>query len=1671
MKTKIAAKDSASKSTKSTTKQSGRIKEEVKKGSFPALNTKMGQLIADFDWSKTPLGPIDSWSQSLRTTVSLMLSNRFPMLLWWGKDYIGIYNDAYIPVLGAKHPWGLGKPVRICWSEVWPTLKPLIDRPFSGGAATWLDDLMVVLNRHGFPEETHFTIAYSPVPDEQAAKKIGGVLATVTETTDKVVGERRLNLLRDLGADTINSTTKEEICKTIAKVVGNSPYDIPFAMFYLADDERKNLHLVSSAGVNVGERISPVTVRLDKNDRQLLPYAEVFESGMLEVIEQLPRKCSYVPDQPWSDPAHTAVVIPIPSAQRKHNVGVIVAGVSPRLPFNTSYRSFFELLTSQVARAISYATAFEEERKRIEALEQIDKAKTVFFSNISHEFRTPLTLMLNPLEELLARKDSNLSSADMESIGTTHRNALRLLKLVNSLLDFSRIESGKQHANFTKVDIVNYTKNLVSNFRSVVEKAGLKLVVKTSKIKQPVYIDRHMWEKIVFNLLSNALKYTLRGTITVELKETKGNVILKVKDTGIGIPQEELPNLFKRFHRIQQAGGRTFEGTGIGLSLTKELVHLHKGEITAESKLNKGTTFIVSVPSGKKHLPGGASFTLSRPNGKTVASESVRDAFVEEAHSLVESSSNKVSVSISTTNDRPNVMIVDDNADMRSHLKSILSGNFNVVTAGNGRDALNKMNEQLPDVVVTDIMMPVMDGIELLRTIKSNKSTANIPVILLTARSGEESRIEGWGMGADDYLVKPFSSKELSARVASQIQTQRIRLDAQNEIRTIFRQSPFGILVMEGKKFVITLVNNKMVDVFGRPEHELIGKSINELYPEVEAQGIMELLDGVYRTGDPYVASEMAITFNRFGKMQTGWFDFVYEPRRDVQGNITGVICSGLEVTDKVVTQKKIAEREQEIRNVLFNSPNIFITLKGRELLIDFINEQSLRSWGRTGEIMGKRLLDVLPEFVDQPISKLLQEVFNTRKPYVGMEERTVIIKDGKPHEGFYNCVYQPMIGDDGQVSAITVMATDITEETLVRRKVEKSEKELRHLANAMPQFVWIADSKGNITYFNDRIYEFERASGKADSTWTWEDTVHEGDLEATKQAWANALKRETDFEREHRMRLKDGIFKWYLSRSYPQKNENGEVIGWYGTSTNIHDQKMFEEILEQKVIERTEELKVQKEFADTIVNTSVDLICVYDREMRIIGFNKACEDFFHINKEDVLGKIYWEVFPAARNGAGHDDLLRAFEGETVHNTMYKSPVSGNIYENFLTPLKDLEGKVYAVIVMARNITENVHSTEKIKQSEEKFNKLFEFAPLGLTLSEVPSGDLVDANDAFWNLVGYTREEYAGRSSVDLNMIDSGVREKIKEEILEKGFIKNFEMEVRTKTGKTIPVLTSIELITLAGRQYFLSAIIDIIERKEAEEEIRQNNLELEKMNKELESFSYVASHDLQEPLRKIQTFSARIVEKEQLSESGKDYFKRIQNAANRMQKLIQDLLAFSRVSTGERKFENVKLADIIDDVVKEYAEKLQEKNANVETSGLCDVYAIAFQFRQLMLNLFGNSIKFSRPDVPLKITVSSKMEQGKEIISLHQLPNHRVMPEKLYCHITLTDNGIGFEPQFNDRIFEVFQRLHGNDKYSGTGIGLSIVKKIVENHNGVITASGDLSVGARFNIYIPFEN
>jgi signal transduction histidine kinase/DNA-binding response OmpR family regulator len=746
---------------------------------------ELGALIRTFDWSKTPIGSMANWSPTLRIMIPVLLANRFPLLLWWGPQYVSIYNDAYIPVLGAKHPWALGKPVSECWSEIWHILKPLIDTPFKGGPATWNEDIELEIQRHGFPEETHFTIAYSAVPDEAAPDGVGGVLATVTEITEKVVGERRIVILRDLAARTGDARTATEACAIAAETLARHAKDVPFALLYLLDADRKLAQLAGAAGVERGGSISPEKIALKDHDDRRGWHFPTATTPI--VVDNLPARFADIPTERFSNLSRAAVVLPIAVLNPTETAGFLVVGVNPRLKLDDHYYDFLQLMKAQVASAIANARSYEEERKRSEALAEIDRAKTVFFSNVSHEFRTPLTLMLGHIEDMLS--SSEVRPDDRNRLVIAYRNSLRLLKLVNTLLEFSRIEAGRAQAVFEPTDLAAATAELASVFRSATEKAGLSLVVDAPPLPELAHVDRQMWEKVVLNLLSNAFKFTLQGEIEVKLGMGHDSFVLTVRDTGIGIPPGEVPRLFERFHRVEGAGGRTQEGSGIGLAFVQELVRLHGGSVSAESRPGKGTTFRVLIPRGSGHLPSDQIGQAKR----RVSTATGSNPFIEEALRWLPDGGEGIAgvpeveldaqAANTGSDDRAFVLVVDDNADMRDYLRRLLSPHYELEVVGDGEAALAAIARRKPALILTDIMIPGLDGLELLRKTRADPQTTTTPIILLSARAGEESRVEGMRAGADDYLIKPFSARELLARVEAHLKMSRYRAHATETLR------------------------------------------------------------------------------------------------------------------------------------------------------------------------------------------------------------------------------------------------------------------------------------------------------------------------------------------------------------------------------------------------------------------------------------------------------------------------------------------------------------------------------------------------------------------------------------------------------------------------------------------------------------------------------------------------------------------------------------------------------------------------------------------------------------------------------------------------------------------------------------------------------------------------
>lgn len=725
---------------------------------------EMGALIRSMDWSKTALGPIETWPQSLLTTVSLCLSSTFPILIAWGPETIQIYNDSYRPICGAKHPASMGQNFRICWETALPVVGDKFTRT-QEGEGTYIKDQRMFLDRYGYLEETFMTFSFAPIRDESG--NVGGIFHPITETTEKMLSARRTQVLRDLAAQISKAQSVEEICDMSVANFQEYITDLPFLLLYQIDHAKREGYSLKAAGVENAAVLAPATI-VENDTTYTWPLDQVLE-GKLQQVDSLSACFGDFACAPYEQVPQTAMLLPIQLSGQDIPFGFIVAGVSACRAMDPDYLNFYELLNNTFNTAFSNVYAYEQEQKRAAALAEIDRSKTAFFSNVSHEFRTPLTLMLGPLDEILQHPAIQSEPALKDNFASTHRNAQRLLKLVNNLLDFSRVEAGRVQALYQPVNLSQLTSDLSSSFRSIIERAGMQLDVQCEQFTQQVYVDQEMWEKIVLNLLSNAFKYTLEGSITVRLSKEGEYAVLQVADTGTGIPSKELPHMFERFHRVEQAVGRTHEGSGIGLSLVHELVQLHSGQISVESELGKGSVFTIRIPFGKLHLPP----ELVSTTEKHIDTTFIKGAFLREAEGLL----NNATVSI--TNDdiltaaKDTVLVVDDNSDMRQYLTRLLEDNYIVRTAVNGQDALQKIAEQKSDLVLSDIMMPVMDGKGLLHHLKNNPATFYIPLIFLSARAGDEARVDGLEDGADDYLVKPFSTKELLAKVKAQISVSR----------------------------------------------------------------------------------------------------------------------------------------------------------------------------------------------------------------------------------------------------------------------------------------------------------------------------------------------------------------------------------------------------------------------------------------------------------------------------------------------------------------------------------------------------------------------------------------------------------------------------------------------------------------------------------------------------------------------------------------------------------------------------------------------------------------------------------------------------------------------------------------------------------------------------------
>ncbi|MBW4687150.1 MAG: PAS domain-containing protein [Komarekiella atlantica HA4396-MV6] len=1313
---------------------------EAKAANFNDLFVKggeMGALMRSLDWSQLPLGAVENWSSSLKTAVSICLNSRFPMVIWWGKELVLLYNDAWQPILGTKHPHALGRPGKEVWAEIWDIIGVQLESVLATGQATWSDDMLLLVDRYGYIEEAYFTYSYSPIFLETG--EVGGAFTAVTETTRRVIGERRLSTLRELAASTVEAKSVEKTCRIASTTLATNPYDIPFALLYLVENDGDEAQLVGTVGLEVGILSSPQQVDLTQKT-DLWQLSQVKRTGQAVVIDQLTNQFGELPGGAWEESPRSAIVLPIAQAGQKQQLaGFLVLGISPRREFDDEYRGFFDLVASNVATAIANASAYEEERQRAEALAELDRAKTAFFSNVSHEFRTPLTLMLGPLAETLAH-DSGLQPQEREKLEMVQRNGLRLLKLVNTLLDFSRIEAGRVQAVYESTDLAMLTAELASVFRSAIEQAGLRLLVNCPPLPERVYVDREMWEKIVLNLLSNAFKFTFEGEIEVVLRWGGTHVELEIRDTGIGIAAIELPHLFERFYQVQGARGRTYEGSGIGLSLVQELVKLHKGSIQVNSVVNQGTRFTVSLPTGFAHLPSDALRTRSAERIAPYSTATVAAPYVEEALRWLpeeeegEQGSREAGgqgsrgageqISSLPVCESARILLAEDNADMRDYLKRLLSQRYEVEAVADGVAALAAAQTQLPDLILSDVMMPELDGFELLHQLRADPQTRELPIILLSARAGEESRIEGLEARADDYLIKPFSARELLARIEATLKLARIRQaatlreqtlraaseaaqqeaeSAYNQINHILERMTDAFVALD-RNWRVTYQNKQAERLNGKPRTEVIGKTHWEEWPASVGTNV----ERQYRRA---MAEQVPVHFEHHYYLPPDydvWFEIHAYPSQE------GLGIFFRDITERKRAEEALQQREAEL-SLITNALPVLISFVDSEQRYRFNNREYEVWFGHSAtEVYGKYLWEVLGESAYEAIRPYVEQVLAGQQ--VIFESQVSYIDGGSR---YVSATYIPRFNTQGTVvEGFVGLVSDISDRKLAEEALRQSEERTRLAIKVGRLGTWAYNPSTNLVELDERMREIwgEPNDAVIIPLPMIMERIHPDDRERVASAVGTALDPRSSgiYEIDYRLVWPDGTERWvsvYGQAQFEGEGGSRRSLELIGTALDISDRKLAEialqqlnEILEQGIKERTAQLEAaNQELESFSYSVSHDLRAPF---RHIAGFVELLQKRLNSTSLDETSQRYLRTIAQTAKQAGilidelltfsrmgrsemrsinlnMDQLVREIKRDLVIET------KGRIIHWHTAPLPEVQGDPSMLRLVLRNLIDN----------------------------------------------------------------------------------------------------------------------------------------------------------------------------------------------------------------------------------------------------------------------------------------------------------------------------------------------------------------------------------------------
>ncbi|HEY1115146.1 MAG TPA: PAS domain S-box protein [Chitinophagaceae bacterium] len=742
-------------------------------------------------------------------------------------------------------------------------------------------------------------------------------------------------------------------------------------------------------------------------------------------------------------------------------------------------------------------------------------------------------------------------------------------------------------------------------------------------------------------------------------------------------------------------------------------------------------------------------------------------------------------------------------------------------------------------------------------------------------------------------------------------------------------------------------------------------------------------------------------------------------------------------------------------------APVAITVVYARDLTIELANACQLRLWGRDEEeVMGKPLHIAYPG--TQPWQTILQEVMQSGEKATLPEWPHTHLINGLVETFLFDLSFEPLANERGELERIMIVSTDVTRSVVERRKAEAGAGALHSLANALPQLVWIATPDGTVTYYNDQVAQFTGAEQQADGSWRWEGLLHPEDIRPTADAWQDAVATGKVYEKEHRVCMKDGSWRWYLSRGFPHRNVKGEVIQWYGTATDIHGVKQAEE-----------DLAYQKGLLETVTRNTTGALFMLDSACCLVYQNDAARRMTGYSFAELEGKnLHAHIHHTRPDGSYYPQeecpLAAALQaGRQARGEEVFSRKDGTLFPVYyaVSPIV-VEGATVGMVMEVRDATGEKKAQQDLQESEERLRVATTAAGIG-TWSYDLVHDVVHASDQYKRLFGLSPHR-----EMTYELFLSAVVEEDRErtDAMNRAAIEmqagqtDYEWEYRIRGIED----GELRWLRARGKVYagadgrplrFAGAVMDITDEKRFTERlealVRQRTAELQNSNHDLQQFAHVASHDLKEPLRKIRTFASRLAEDKEsrLSERGRVYLEKVESAAGRMSNMIEGVLAYSTITASPEAPQPVDLAAVVQDISSDLEVLIQQKDAKLAVDDLPVVVGAPVLIHQLFYNLLNNSLKFARPGVPPRIAISAG--------TVHQ-------GGSAFAQVVVRDNGIGFGPEHAEAIFGTFTRLNPKDQFEGTGLGLSLCKKIVERHGGTITAGSKEGEGATFTVTLP---